>query len=122
MDDRTVTAPPTTTSRTTTSGTATSSTATTSSAAVTPVPPASTFGPRTPDEIEREIEFTRQRLAGTIDELGYRVKPATIAKRGKERARGVVIDETGAPRVNRIATIAGGIAAVVALVAWRKSR
>jgi hypothetical protein len=108
MDDRTVTAQPATTSAATPAAVA--------------VPPPRTYGPRTPDEIEREIEFTRQRLAGTIDELGYRVKPATIVKRGKERARGIVIDESGVPRTNRIAAIAGGVAGFVALVVWRKSR
>lgn len=79
-------------------------------------------GPRTPDQIEADIESTRARLAGTIDELGYRVKPATIAKRGVDRAKSTVVDETGAPRTSRIASIGGAVAAVVAFVVWRKSK
>ena len=34
---------------------------------------------RAPDTIENEIEATRQRLAGTIDQLLHRSSPKTIA-------------------------------------------
>ena len=36
---------------------------------------------RTPDEIAAEIAETRNRLAGTIDQLVYRVQPKTIVER-----------------------------------------
>ena len=90
--------------------------------AVAPPPSLRPAGPRTPDQIERDIELTRARLAGTIDELGYRVKPATIAKRTADKAKATVIDETGAPRTNRIAVIGGAVAAVIGLVVWRRRR
>ncbi|MEP6667167.1 MAG: DUF3618 domain-containing protein, partial [Nocardioidaceae bacterium] len=35
-------------------------------------------GERTPDTIAAEIAETRNRLAGTIDDLVYRAKPKTI--------------------------------------------
>ncbi|MGI8522500.1 MAG: DUF3618 domain-containing protein, partial [Nocardioides sp.] len=34
-----------------------------------------------PDSIETELEASRERLAGTIDELLYRASPKTIVKR-----------------------------------------
>jgi len=43
-----------------------------------PVPPPA----RTPAEIEANIEATRARLAGTVDAIAYRVKPANVARRG----------------------------------------
>lgn len=78
--------------------------------------------PRTAAEIERDIEATRARLASTIDELGYRVKPATIAKRGADRAKATVIDDTGSPRPERLAMIGGAVAAIVGFLVWRRGR
>ena len=54
---------------------------------------------RTPAEIEAEIERTRARLAGTVDAIAERVKPANVARRGVDSAKGQVVDERGNLRV-----------------------
>ncbi len=83
-----------------------------------PVPPPA----RTPAEIEAEIEATRARLAGTVDAIAYRVKPANVARRGVESARAQVVDERGNVRADRVAVLAAAVAGVVGLVLWRRSR
>ena len=42
---------------------------------------------RTPAEIEADIERTRARLAGTVDAIAEKVKPANVARRGVEVGR-----------------------------------
>jgi len=43
--------------------------------------------PRNPDEIQREIEQTRESLSSTLDELVDRTSPKKVAERGKEQGR-----------------------------------
>ncbi len=76
---------------------------------------------RTPAEIEAEIERTRQRLAGTVDAIADRVKPANIARRGAESAKAQVVDQRGQVRTGRAAGIAAA-AAVVGFLVWRRNR
>ncbi|MGH8939407.1 MAG: DUF3618 domain-containing protein [Actinomycetes bacterium] len=83
-----------------------------------PQPPA----PRTPAEIEAEIERTRARLAGTVDAIAERVKPANVVRRGMDSARAQVIDEDGKLRPGRVGALAVALAATVGLVLWRRSR
>ena len=71
-------------------------------------------------EIERDIEATRARLAASIDELADRVSPKNVAKRGADKARLTVVDETGAPRTGRLAAVGAAVAAVVGIVLWRR--
>jgi hypothetical protein len=71
---------------------------------------------RAPETIEREIEATRQRLAGTIDQLVYRASPKTIAKREAASLKGYFVDEQGRPRTANIAKVAGGVGGFVALM------
>jgi hypothetical protein len=73
-------------------------------------------------ELETEIEATRERLAGTIDQLVYRAHPKTIAQRQKLAIKSTFVDlESGAPRTDNILKVAGGVAGVVVLfVALRK--
>ena len=77
---------------------------------------------RTPAEIEAEIERTRQRLAGTVDAIADRVKPANVARRGAESAKAQVVDERGQIRTGRAAGIAAAAVAVVAFLSWRRNR
>lgn len=77
---------------------------------------------RTPAEIEAEIERTRARLAGTVDAIAERVKPANVARRGAESAKAQVVDEHGNLRPDRVAVVALVVAATVVLVVWRRSR
>jgi Protein of unknown function (DUF3618) len=70
---------------------------------------------RTPAEIEADIELTRARLAGTVDAIAQRVKPANVARR-------TFVDAHGNLRVKRIAVLAVVMAGVAGLVRWRRSR
>ena len=66
-------------------------------------------------EIEADIERTRARLAGTVDAIADRVKPANVARRGAESARAQVVDEQGNLRAKRVAVLAVAVAAGVVL-------
>jgi hypothetical protein len=76
---------------------------------------------RAPAEIEAEIERTRARLAGTIDEITDRVHPLRLAQRGGERLKGTVVDEHGRPKPPLIVAAAGA-AVLIAFTIWRKRR
>ena len=77
---------------------------------------------RSPAEIEADIERTRARLAGTVDEIAERVKPANVARRGAESAKAQVVDAQGNLRTKRVAVLAVAVAGAVGLVLWRRSR
>jgi len=71
-----------------------------------------------PSALEREIEETRERLAGTIDELLYRSHPKTIVSREISQVKAFFVDPgTGEPRTENILKVAGGLAGVVVLFA-----
>ncbi len=72
--------------------------------------------------LEREIEETRERLAGTIDQLIYRSSPKTIAQRQVAAVRSTYVDPaTGQPRMDNILKTVGVVVGVVGLmVALRK--
>jgi hypothetical protein len=66
--------------------------------------------------LEREIEETRDRLAGTIDQLVFRANPKTIVTREVNSIKAYFVDPlTGSPRTDNILKVAGGVVAVVAL-------
>ncbi|MEQ6901331.1 DUF3618 domain-containing protein [Nocardioides sp. YIM 152588] len=75
-----------------------------------------------PADIEREIEETRERLAGTIDQLLYRSHPKTIARREVAQVKAYYVDPaTGEPRTDNILKTVGIVGGVVAaLVIIRK--
>ena len=75
---------------------------------------------RSPGDIERDIEATRERLAGTIDEISERVKPANVVNDIKEKARSQVVDEHGAVRFERVAAAGAAAASAVGLAVLRK--
>ena len=77
---------------------------------------------RTPAEIEADIERTRARLAGTVDAIADRVKPANVARRGAESAKAQVVDGQGNLRAKRVAVLAVAVAGAVGLVLWRRGR
>lgn len=85
-------------------------------------PPDEPTPERTPAEIEVDIEQTRVRLAGTVDAIADRVKPANVARRGAESARSQVVDERGNLRAERVAVVASAVAGVVGLLVWRRRR
>ena len=66
--------------------------------------------------LEREIEETRERLAGTIDQLLHRAHPKTIVSREVSSVKAFFVDPaTGAPRTDNILKVAGGVVGVTAL-------
>jgi hypothetical protein len=71
---------------------------------------------RSPEEISAEIAQTRTRLAGTVDQLVYRVNPKTIAKREVSSIRARFMDPDGKPRVDAIAKTAGVVVGIVAAI------
>ncbi|WP_331272098.1 DUF3618 domain-containing protein [Motilibacter aurantiacus] len=77
---------------------------------------------RSPAQIERDIEATRDRLAGTIDEISDRVKPANLVADAKAKVKAQFINADGSPRTDRIAVVGGAALAVVAVVALRARR
>lgn len=77
-------------------------------------------GERSVPEIKDDIEQTRDRLAGTVEQIADRVNPKNLAERAKASAKAQVIDPvTGEPRYDRIG-VAGG--AVLMLVSVRLVR
>jgi hypothetical protein len=70
---------------------------------------------RSVKEIEADLAATRTRMARSVDELAYRVSPETIktnviaSLRGK--ANDAAFDEDGNVRLDRVATVLGGVAA-----------
>ena len=69
-----------------------------------------------PSELEREIEATRERLAGTIDELLYRSNPRTIVGREVAGVKAYFVDPaTGEPRTENILKVVGGVVGTVVL-------
>jgi Protein of unknown function (DUF3618) len=71
---------------------------------------------RTPDQIAADIATTRNRLAGTIDQLVYRAKPKTILERQLASTKASFYDSQGALRKDKIAIIAGAAIGVVAVI------
>ena len=67
--------------------------------------------------LEREIEETRERLAGTIDQLLYRSSPKTIASREVASLKAHFVDSTtGEPRTDNILKVVGGVVGAIALI------
>ena len=68
-------------------------------------------------DLERDIEETRQRLAGTIDQLLFRTHPKTIATREVAQVKGHYVDAaTGEPRTDNILKTVGIVVGAVVLV------
>ena len=66
--------------------------------------------------LESEIEETRERLAGNIDQLLYRAHPKTIVSRELTALKGHYVDfRTGEPRTDNILKTVGAVVGVVAL-------
>jgi hypothetical protein len=71
---------------------------------------------RTPDEISQEIAETRNRLAGTIDQLVYRVQPKTIIGRQIESLKASFRNDDGSLDTAKVAKVVGGVVGLVAVV------
>jgi len=71
--------------------------------------------PRTMDEIEAELDATRERLAGRIDDLQEYVSPRNVAQRQLDKVKGVFVDEYGGIKPDRVLVAVGAVVAVVGL-------
>ena len=83
--------------------------------------------PDRPAAIESDIEATRARLAGTVDELAVRLHPqGGIGRRSvqdaKQRVREATHTPDGALRTERLAAVAAAAVAVVGLLAVIRRR
>ncbi len=68
--------------------------------------------------LEAQMEATRERLAGTIDQLVYRTSPKTIVRREITSIKGYFVDlQTGQPRTTNILKVVGGVVGTVVLIA-----
>ncbi|AKZ55984.1 putative membrane protein [Streptomyces ambofaciens ATCC 23877] len=105
---------------------------------------ADTSDSRTPAQIEADIRRRREVLAETLDELGMRVHPKTIVGDAKAKVASSVdhtlgrayvgvnrvvsdvksqfVDETGAPRMERVVPVALVVVGVVGLLALGGTR
>ncbi|WP_141494588.1 DUF3618 domain-containing protein [Kytococcus schroeteri] len=72
---------------------------------------------RSVEQITRDIDASRLRLAGDVDELVYRVHPKEVARRAQEDAQvkfnQTMYDEGGQLRGDRVAMGLGGAGATV---------
>lgn len=78
--------------------------------------------PRSPDEIQREMAETRQRLAETIDEIVDRTHPRNVTQRAKARLRSTVLTPEGNLRLEIVGGVVGALVAVTALTVWARRR
>jgi hypothetical protein len=74
--------------------------------------------------LERLIGERRDRLAATVDELVQRAQPKEIARRSAQdlvgRFRSATYTPQGRLRVERVGAVAAAVAALLALVIWRR--
>ena len=68
------------------------------------------------DDLAREIEETRERLAVTIDQLLYRSSPKTIVSREVASVKGYYVDAaSGEPRTDNILKTVGAVVGTIAV-------
>ena len=68
---------------------------------------------RSPAEIEADIERTRERLAGTLDELSERLSPRAVLRQANSSVRGVFVAPDGSLRKDRAALAAGALVSAI---------
>jgi hypothetical protein len=78
---------------------------------------------RSPAEIEADIAATRDRLAGTLDELSERLSPRGVLRQANSSLREAFLTEDGSVRRDRAAMAVGVLVALLAgWVAARRPR
>jgi len=78
--------------------------------------------PKDPQAIQAEIEATRERLAGTVDELAARLDVPSRAKERALRARDTVVETYRESPPAVLGAAAALVAVVVGIVVWRTKR
>lgn len=71
-----------------------------------------------PAALAADIEATRERLAGTIDQLMHRASPKTIVSREVADVKAFFVDPlTGEPRTENILKVVAGVVGTIAVFA-----
>jgi hypothetical protein len=90
------------------------------------LPPPDRPLPTDPKQLEAEIEATRQRLVGTVDELAYRLKPKVLARSTaadiRAKVKAAIRTPDGSLRVERLAAVGTALAAFVSFAVWNRRR
>ena len=63
--------------------------------------------PRPVGEIRRDLEDTRQRLAGNIAQLKAETQPKALGNKAQTKAKSVFVNPDGSVKVERVAAVAG---------------
>ena len=77
---------------------------------------------RTVEEIEADLDATRQRLAGRLDDLQQYVAPKNVMNRQVAKVKGVFVDEYGGVKPDRVLMAAGVVVVIVGLGFLRRRR
>lgn len=78
---------------------------------------------RSAEELQAEIEETRERLAANLEQLKAETKPKVLLDKAKAGVTGVFVDhETGELRRERVAAVVGGVVALIVLRRGLKAR
>jgi hypothetical protein len=73
-----------------------------------------------PDAIREEIERTREELAGTVDALHAKLDVKSQAKARVARVKDQATTDSGKPRPEVIAGVAGAVLLAAGLIWWRR--
>jgi MYXO-CTERM domain-containing protein len=75
-----------------------------------------------PEEIQADIDRQREQLAQTVDALSHKLDVKSQAQEKVAQAKDHATTDSGKPRPELIAVGVAGVAAVVALIWWRRRR
>ncbi len=73
---------------------------------------------RGPDEIQREIEQARVKLAGAVDQLAYQTSPKRVVENVKQSLK----ERAQSPRGRAVIGVAGGLVVVLVIRRIRRGR
>jgi len=78
--------------------------------------------PRTPEELEADVEAQREQLAGTVDELAAKLDVKSHAQEKVTSLKDSATTDDGRPRPEVLAAVGSLVAMAVVLVLWRRRR
>lgn len=78
--------------------------------------------PRPVGEIQQDIESTRERLVGNLEQLKAEANPKALGEKASTKAKSVVMNPDGSVRVERVAMIAGVVVGMLIIRRGFKAR
>ena len=78
--------------------------------------------PRTPEELEADVEAQREQLAGTVDDLAAKLDVKSQAQDKVAALKYSATTDDGTPRPEVLAAVGSLVAMAVVLVLWRRRR